>query len=130
MKFIQAAAFAAILGFAGAASAQTTEPAAPAHQAAPSSYSDAQLQSFAAASLEIDPISRTLATATPEQRTEAATQIREILTRHQLDSATYNQIASSAQSDPALAARVAELQTAGADPHADAHAAESTAGAN
>jgi hypothetical protein len=67
------------------------------------------LRAFAAASVEIDPISRTLASQTPEQRTAATEQIRQILQRNNLDSATYNAIASRAQADPALASRIASL---------------------
>jgi len=78
---------------------------------APDTFTDATLQAFAAASVEIDPISRNLATATPEQRTQATEQIREILQRHNLDSATYNAIAARAQTDQALAARIASLRS-------------------
>lgn len=74
-------------------------------------YSDAQLQSFLAAAQEINPIAQTLPTATPEQRTQAAEQIRAILTRNNLDADTYNAIASQAQTDAALSARLAALQT-------------------
>ncbi|MGQ0532489.1 MAG: DUF4168 domain-containing protein [Caulobacteraceae bacterium] len=79
----------------------------------PNTFSDATLRAFAAASVEIDPISRSLATATPEQRTQATEQIRQILQRNNLDSATYNAIAARAQADPALAARIAELHRTG-----------------
>jgi hypothetical protein len=72
-------------------------------------YTDAQLRSFAAAAVEIDPISRTLPTATAEQRTAAVTQIRAILARNNLDETTYNAIAAQAQADPALAARIRTL---------------------
>jgi hypothetical protein len=96
---------------AGAAVAQTTTPAPPS-AAGPATYSDAQLQSFAAASLEIDPISRALPSANDEQRTQATTQIREILQRHSIDSATYNAIAAQAQTDSALAARITAFQVA------------------
>lgn len=77
----------------------------------PDTFSDVTLRAFVAASAEIDPISRSLATATPEQRTQATEQIRQILQRNNLDSATYNAIASRAQADPAFAARVAALRT-------------------
>lgn len=80
--------------------------------AQPNTFSDQTLRSFAAASIEIDPISRGLATATPEQRTQATEQIRQILQRNNLDSATYNAIASRAQADTAFAARIAQLNTA------------------
>ena len=93
-------------------SAQTTTPQAAqptTPPAQPASYTDAQLRSFAAAALEIQPITQTLPTATPEQRTAAADQIRAILTRHNLDGATYNAIAAQAQADPAFAARIVAL---------------------
>lgn len=70
-------------------------------------FSDAQIQAFAAASLEIDPINRSLATASGADRATAATQIREILTRNNLDGATYNAIATRAQTDTALQTRIA-----------------------
>lgn len=110
---ILAAAFASLTG---AAYAQSTSAEAPqaAQPAAPgaAAYTDAQLQSFAAASNEIDPISRSLQGATPEAQAQAATQIRAILQRNNLDGATYNSIAGAAQSDPALAQRIASLRTA------------------
>jgi hypothetical protein len=108
-------------------SAQATAPApattatpAPAQQAqttttttttpaAPTTFTDAQLRSFAAAATEIDPISRSVATQTPEQRAASTEQIRQILARNNLDSATYNAIAARAQADPALASRIASL---------------------
>ena len=75
----------------------------------PDTFSDDNLRAFAAASIEIEPINRTLATATPEQRSEAAAQIRAILDRHNLDGATYNAIATRAQSDPDFADRIRTL---------------------
>lgn len=101
---------------AGAAMAQTT-PAQPPAAAGAATYTEAQLQAFAAASLEIDPISRSLPNASEPQRAQAATQIRGILQRHGIDSATYNAIAARAQSDSALAARISALQTS-QQPHA------------
>jgi hypothetical protein len=72
-------------------------------------YTDAQLRSFAAAAIAIEPIARQLTTATPEQRTAATTQIRTILASNNLDGATYNAIASRAQADPTFAARIETL---------------------
>lgn len=72
-------------------------------------FTDDQLRSFIAASIAIDPINRSLATATPEQRTEAATQIRTILQQNNLTFEQYNGIASRAQADTALAARINAL---------------------
>jgi hypothetical protein len=73
------------------------------------SYSDAQLQSFIAASREIDPINAQLATATPEQRAAATEQIRAILTRNNIDANTYNSIAAQAQANAELANRIRTL---------------------
>jgi hypothetical protein len=83
------------------------------HGAAPgaATYSDAQLRSFAEASMEINPIASTLSTATPEQRSAAAEQILGILQRNNLDAATYNAIASRAQSDPSFAERIRSVMT-------------------
>lgn len=76
------------------------------------SFSDAQLRSFAAASAEIDPLNRQLATATAEQRTTIADQIRAVLARNNLDLQTYNGIVTRAQTDTALASRIASLAPA------------------
>lgn len=77
-KFIYVAGAAMALALsAGAVSAQTPQASPPA--ATQSTFTDAQLQAFAAASLEIDPISRALPTANDEQRAAATAQIREIL---------------------------------------------------
>lgn len=86
-------------------SAQATTPATP------GTYTDAQLRSFVTASAEIDPLNRQLATATGEQRTAIVGQIRASLERNSIDSATYNAIAAQAQTDTALAARVAALRS-------------------
>jgi hypothetical protein len=115
-SWINAAAFAAAIGMAAPtlAFAQTT----PAQVSAAATYTDAQIQAFAAASAEIDPISRSLPTASATQRTEAATQIRAVLQRHNLDSNTYNSIAAQAQTDTALAARINAARPAPAQPAA------------
>ena len=73
---------------------------------------DAQIQAFAAASVEIEPLNQSLATAVEPRRTEIAGQIRAALTQHGLDGATYNAITSRAQADPALAQRIATAQAA------------------
>lgn len=93
------------------AMAPSSAPPAPMHDATPASgtFTDDQLRSFAAASTEINPIAGTLSTATPEQRTAGADQIRAILQRNNLDVDTYNAIASQAQSDPAFAERIRSL---------------------
>jgi hypothetical protein len=73
--------------------------------------SDDMLRRFVAAAAEIDPISRSLtADATETQRAQASAQIRAVLDRHEMGAATYNAIAARAQSDQALAERIAELQ--------------------
>lgn len=77
---------------------------------------DAQLQSFVAASAEIDPLNRQLATATPEQRAQIATQIRASLERNNLTIEAYNGIAARAQSDPQLGARIAQLRAQATPP--------------
>lgn len=76
-------------------------------------FSDTQVAAFAAASVEIDPVARELATASDTERAEGAEQIRQILDRHGLDGATYNAIATAAQTDPDLQQRInAERPTA------------------
>jgi hypothetical protein len=80
--------------------------------ASSTTFTDAQLQAFVSASAEIDPLNRRLATATPEQRTQIATQIRAALQRTNLDIDTYNGIAARAQTDPALGQRLAQLRAA------------------
>ena len=101
-----AAALVAALGMAAPNLASAQTQTAPAQSAAAATFTDAQVHAFAAASTEIDPISQRLANATPEQRTQAATQSRAILQRHNLDANTYNAIATQAQTDTALQARV------------------------
>lgn len=89
------------------AMAPSAAPPPPAQGSA--TYTDDQLRSFATASTEINPIAGTLSTATPEQRAAGADQIRAVLQRNNLDVATYNAIASQAQSDPAFAERIRSL---------------------
>lgn len=103
--WLGAAALTIALGAAMPAAAQTTE-APPAQAQQPAAFTDAQISAFAAASQEIDPISRRLASATPEERAEGATEIRAILTRHNLEAETYNAIATQAQNDTGLQARI------------------------
>jgi hypothetical protein len=75
----------------------------------PDTFGDANLRAFAAASIEIDPITRDLASATPEQQVQATDQIRQILERNNLDSTTYNAIAARAQAEPAFATHIQDL---------------------
>ena len=72
-------------------------------------FSDDSLRAFARASIEIQPLTAGLSTATPEQQAQITEQIRQILERNNLDSATYNAIAQRAQTDQAFAARVQDL---------------------
>lgn len=106
---------------APAASAQTAAPAAtaappPPPPAAtttpttPGTYTDDKLRSFITASTQIEPISRTLATATPEQRTAATNQIRTILQTNNITADEYNAIATQARTDAELSARITALQ--------------------
>lgn len=125
LAFLAAVALAACAGHqdmqaqtstAAAAPMQPTPQAAPTPTTAqtptaPGTYTDPQLRSFAAASREIDPLNHQLATATSAQRTTLIAQIRDILQRYNIDSATYNAIAAQAQTDPALAARIAAMNT-------------------
>ncbi len=74
------------------------------------SFSDAQLQAFVAASAEIDPLNRAIATAPEAERESLGAQIIAALERHNLDVETYNGIAARAPSDQELAARIAQLR--------------------
>lgn len=100
---------------------QTTSPtpqaqATPTPGVAPTTFSDAQLRSFATAATAIQPLNAQLQTATPEQRTSLVEQIRAVLTQNNLDGATYNAIAAQAQADPALAARITALNNGASSP--------------
>lgn len=75
----------------------------------PETFTDDSLRAFARASIEIQPLTAGLTTATPEQQAQVTEQIRQILQTNNLDSATYNAIAQRAQTDQAFAARVQEL---------------------
>lgn len=76
------------------------------------SFTDAQLQAFVAASAEIEPLNRAVAAAPEAQRAQLGAQIRAALERHSLDIETYNGIAARAQTDQQLAARIAQLRAA------------------
>lgn len=91
--------------------AQEPTPPEQSQPAQPGAYTDAQLQAFAAASAEIDPINQSLANASDEQRAQATERIRAILQQNNLDVETYNAIAARAQADPALAAQIAALRS-------------------
>lgn len=83
--------------------AQPTQ-AAPA-QPGSSAYTDAQLQAFAAASLEIERV-REQAQSSGGPNAQTQTAMRDILTRHQLDAETYNGIVNAMQADQSVAQRV------------------------
>jgi hypothetical protein len=78
----------------------------------PGAISDAQLRGFLTASREIEPLTGPLQSGTPEQREQAATQIRASLARNGLDADTYNAIAQQLQTDTVLQARARALQSA------------------
>jgi hypothetical protein len=73
------------------------------------SFTDAQLSAFIAASAEIQPLSASLASGTPEQRAATAEQIRSILQRNNLDLETYNGIAAQIRANPELQTRLNAL---------------------
>jgi hypothetical protein len=88
--------------------ASTPETAAP-PAASAGAYTDVQLRSFAAASHDIAPLNAQLTSSDAATKSAAVAQVRAILARNNLDSATYNAIAAQAQADPAFAARIAAL---------------------
>ncbi|MGH6951234.1 MAG: DUF4168 domain-containing protein [Vitreimonas sp.] len=88
------------------ASAQQPQAAAPA-----ATYSEAQLHSFARASVELDELNRGLGSDPSQaQRQQAAAQAQTILQRHNLDAATYNAIATQARTDEDLAQRIRAMR--------------------
>jgi len=87
-------------------------------------FTDAQLQSFVTASAQIQPLSQQLATATPDQRTVLAQQIRATLEQNNLSLEVYNGIAAQAQSDQDLAARIAALQAGASEDQMSADGAD------
>jgi hypothetical protein len=73
-------------------------------------YTEAQLQHFAAASVEIERVqTQARASGGPNEQTQA--QIRAALDTHQLDAATYNGIVEAMRADPVLAQRVVAFRT-------------------
>ncbi len=72
-------------------------------------FTDQQLLAFIAASTEIQPLNASLASGTPEQRTQAAEQIRGILQRNNLDIETYNGIAAQVRTNAELQTRLNTL---------------------
>jgi|GEM_PF-2691793 len=80
---------------------------------------DEKLRAFVAASREIQPLTANLATASEAEREQVSTQIGAILSRHNIDSNLYNAIAVEAQSNQALAARIAAVTQPSATPQGD-----------
>ncbi len=116
-SFLAAAALAAF-GFAAPAVAQQPSPPPAAQTQASANYTDAQLTAFVAASAEVQPLTESLAAATPEARTATTAQIGAALERHNISAAAYNDIATRAQTDTALAGRINTLRQAG-EAHTD-----------
>jgi len=83
------------------------------------SFTDAQLQAFIAATTEIQPLNTALSTGTPEEREQAAEQVRNILQRNNLTIETYNGIAAQIRSNPELQARLNALSNSAAAPSAE-----------
>jgi len=105
----------AAFGVAAPALAQqpSTSPTAQIQTQASRNYSDEQLRAFVAASTEVQPLTESLAAATPSARTAVTAQIGAALERHNISAAAYNDIATRAQADSALAARINTLRQAG-----------------
>ena len=102
-------ASAALFGLGAAALAQTAAAPPAATQPAPaSSYTDAQLQDFAEASIAIDRIRGQAPNAPPTPESQA--QMRAVLEQHHLNAGTYNALVASIQADPVLAQRVQALR--------------------
>jgi hypothetical protein len=116
-SFLAVAALAAF-GVAAPAIAQPQ----PAQTQTSANYTDEQLRAFVAASVEVQPLTEGLAAATPEARTATTAQIGAALERHSISAAAYNDIATRAQSDTALAARINTLRQTG-EAHPADHAA-------
>lgn len=112
-SFLSVAAFAAF-GFAAPALAQP--PAAQTQTQTSANFTDEQLSAFVAASTEVQPLTEGLAIATPEARTAATAQIGAALERHSISAAAYNDIATRAQTDTVLGARINTLRQAGEAP--------------
>lgn len=102
----------------GPAAAQTTETQPVQEQAAPAQYTQEQLESFTAAALKVDEIGqRWLPEIQSAGSEEEAQQLREQANQEMvqavqaegLTTEEYNQIYVSAQSDPALSQRIAQI---------------------
>lgn len=82
-----------------------------------SAFSDAELQAYARAHAEIEPVQLAeLATNDAAARARDETQISAILSRNGLTRENYDAIASVAMSDTALSARIAQLAEADGAP--------------
>ena len=83
----------------------------PQMQAPAASFSEAQLHDFARASVELDELKRGLGdNPSADEQRRAASEAQTVLQRHNMDAATYNAIASSANADEALAQRIREMR--------------------
>lgn len=98
---------------------QATNPVSPTSPVpGPTSFTEAQVRSFAQASVEVDQVQARhqsgLSSGTAEQQAAARqamnVELAAVLQRHSIDPATYNNIARAARSDPALAQRITALR--------------------
>jgi hypothetical protein len=86
-------------------------------RAEPSTFTDAELQAYARAHAEIEPIQLAeFASTDAAARARDETQISAILARHGLTREDYDAIASVAMSDPGVSARIAQLAEADGAP--------------
>lgn len=81
---------------------QAAAPAPAAPQTASGPITDAEVTSFAKAVVALDPIQKDAALAEPEKQAKMAAKVQE----SGLEPAKFNQIAQTAQSDPALQTKV------------------------
>jgi hypothetical protein len=104
--------------------AAPAQPSAPGAAATATTFSDVQLRSFAAASVQVERVTashQAQLSGTPEQqalaRQQMAPQLNAILQSNNIDATTYNAIARAARTDPALNQRIVALRAqAGATP--------------
>jgi hypothetical protein len=107
-------ALAAMLG----ASAPMPAYAQPHQPAQSQAYSDAELQAFAKARAAIEPLQLAeFAASNAGQHARAENQIDAVLARNGITREDYDSIATVAQADPSLSARIAQLADAGRIPH-------------
>ncbi|WP_325060611.1 hypothetical protein [Vitreimonas sp.] len=80
---------------------------------------DASLRAFVVASREIQPLTANLSAASEAEGNQISAQIGAILARHNIDSNLYNAIALEAQTNQALAARIAAVSQPSGTPQGD-----------